>query len=133
MYGGNRTWGTDSIGATAPAPVWYLAEGSTGGGFETWVLVQNPGADVTVDLTFMTSSGTPGRPPGRDHPGRLPHTFKLNDYVTDYNVSTMVTATGGKVICERAMYGAAAPGPPTPSATPGGRFIRGREGRRALG
>jgi hypothetical protein len=42
MYGGNRTWAHDSIGVTAPAPVWYLAEGSTEGGMETWVLVQNP-------------------------------------------------------------------------------------------
>ena len=58
MYDTDRTWGTCSIGATAPAATWYLAEGSTGEGFETWVLVQNPGdTAVTVDLTFMTSTG----------------------------------------------------------------------------
>ena len=45
VYGNNRTWGTDSVGATAPASTWYLAEGSTGGGMETYVLVQNPNAD----------------------------------------------------------------------------------------
>ena len=44
MYDAGRTWGTCSIGAVAPATTWYLAEGSTGEGFETWVLVQNPGA-----------------------------------------------------------------------------------------
>ena len=33
---------------------WYLAEGSTAGGFETWVLVQNPNTDpVTVDLDLQ--------------------------------------------------------------------------------
>ncbi|MBU4489203.1 MAG: hypothetical protein KKE79_01035, partial [Actinobacteria bacterium] len=44
----------DSIGVTEPNKTWYLAEGSTAGGFETWVLVQNPGTETaTVDLTFM--------------------------------------------------------------------------------
>jgi hypothetical protein len=32
-------------------------------------------------------------------------TFYVNDWVTDFNVSTEVDATGGGVICERAMYG----------------------------
>lgn len=31
--------------------------------------------------------------------------FKVNDFVTDYNVSTLVTSQGGDVVCERAMYG----------------------------
>jgi len=42
MYGGGMTWAHDCIGATSPAPVWYLAEGCTAGDFETWILVQNP-------------------------------------------------------------------------------------------
>ena len=41
MYGNNRTWGHDSIGVTSPASTWYLAEGCTAGGTETWVLIQN--------------------------------------------------------------------------------------------
>ena len=32
-------------------------------------------------------------------------TFKANDYVTNYNVSTKVEATDGNVVCERSMYG----------------------------
>ncbi|MEW6554170.1 MAG: hypothetical protein AB1384_07795, partial [Actinomycetota bacterium] len=40
----------DSVGATAPAASWYLAEGSTAGGMETYVLVQNPGdTEARVD------------------------------------------------------------------------------------
>ncbi|NPV60060.1 MAG: hypothetical protein HPY75_10395, partial [Actinobacteria bacterium] len=40
------------------ASTWYLAEGSTDGGMETWVLVQNPNPDpVTLDITLMTESG----------------------------------------------------------------------------
>ena len=85
---------------------WYLAEGSTGGDFETFVLVQNPGAsDVTVDLTFMTSSGEQPGPQDYNIAAGSRHTFKVNDYVTDWDVSTVVTAYGGDVICERAMYG----------------------------
>ena len=36
--------GTGSLGVTQPATTWYLAEGSTGGGSESWILVQNPNA-----------------------------------------------------------------------------------------
>jgi len=37
---------------------WYMAEGSTGGDMQTYVLVQNPtDADVSVNLSFQTDSG----------------------------------------------------------------------------
>ncbi len=105
MYGGERTWATDSIGATTPAATWYLAEGCTDGGMETWVLVQNPGKDdVTVDLTYMTSSGPVAGPQDFVIPAGTRHSFNVAETVTDYNVSTVVQATGG-VVCERAMYG----------------------------
>jgi hypothetical protein len=105
MYGGNRTWAHDSIGVTTPADTWYLAEGCTGGDFETWVLVQNPGdAEVTVDLTFMTSTGPQDGPQDFAIPGNSRTSFNVCNCVTDYNVSTKVEASGN-VICERAMYG----------------------------
>ncbi|MBU4174652.1 MAG: C40 family peptidase [Actinobacteria bacterium] len=50
--------GHDSPGVREPAQNWYLAEGCTARGFDTYVLIGNPGseaADVTV--TFMTDSG----------------------------------------------------------------------------
>ncbi len=106
MYGGNRTWGTDSIGVTAPAPVWYLAEGATAGDFETWVLVQNPNSsDVIVDLNYMTTDGLKPGPQDVDIPGNSRKSFNVGESVTDFNVSTKVEATGGDVICERAVYG----------------------------
>ncbi len=105
MYGGDRTWGTDSAGVTAPAGTWYLAEGSTAGGMETFVLVQNPGPDpVLVDLDFMTPAGEQAGPHGFAIPGNARYTFAINDYLTEWSVSTRVTSTG-PVICERAMYG----------------------------
>ncbi len=104
MYGNGRTWAHDSIGVTDPADTWYLAEGATAGDFETWVLVQNPNATaVTVDVDFMTGAGAVPGPQDVSIPANSRKTFKANDSVTDYNVSTMVTADM-PVICERAMY-----------------------------
>ncbi len=51
-----------SMGVTTPAMTWYLAEGSTTGGFETWIMVQNPGeADANVTVTYISD--------GDQHPG----------------------------------------------------------------
>jgi len=45
---------------------WYLAEGATAGGFDTYVLVQNPNNHaVDVDIKFQTREGEkqgPGTP-----------------------------------------------------------------------
>jgi hypothetical protein len=106
MYDVARTWGHDSIGVTGTAMKWYLPEGATAGGFETFVLIQNPGAtNVTLDLTFNTSTGPQPGPQGFVLAPHSRITFYVNDFVTDFNVSTEVDATGGGVICERAMYG----------------------------
>ncbi len=108
MYGGDRTWAHDSVGATSASAAWFLAEGCTQGGMETWVLVQNPWASpVTVDLTLQTSTGEqkPAGLQGQAIPAGSRRSFRLNDYLTDWNVSTRVSASGGTVICERAVYG----------------------------
>ena len=106
MYGNNRTWAHDSIGATAPAADWYLAEGCTAQGFETWVLVQNPNADkVKVTLTYMTGEGRITGPTAVLPPNSR-MTFNVWDTTgTQQEVSTAVHAIGGGVIAERAMYG----------------------------
>lgn len=50
----------NSIGTTAPAATWYLPEGSSAWGFETWTLVENPNsAEAKVTLTYMTSDAGP--------------------------------------------------------------------------
>ena len=111
MYGDNRTRAHDSIGATMPDPAqeWYLAEGSTAGGMETWLLVQNPyRSPVHVDITFQTGSGEVSPPDlqGVEIPARSRSTFELANWVPDnYEVSTFVEALDGRVVCERAMYG----------------------------
>ena len=104
MYGNGREWGTSATGVTSTSRTWYLAEGCTAGGIETWVLVSNPGsAPVDVDMALQTAQGEVAGP--RDTiPAGTRRTYNLADYVVSYDVSTEVTATGG-VVCERAMYG----------------------------
>ena len=102
--GGDRQWAHDSIGATAPMSEWYLAEGATMPGFETWVLVQNPNKEeATVTLTFYTDKGLVAGPKV-NVPAQSRHSFNVGDYVTTYDVSTKVTSDKG-IVCERAMYG----------------------------
>ncbi len=108
MYGDGRTWAHDSIGVIAPSQEWYLAEGSTDGGMETYILVQNPGdADMHVNIAFQTGEGEvePPELQGATIPAKSRRTFKVNDWVTTYDVSTFVFCPDGGVICERAMYG----------------------------
>ncbi len=109
VYWNDRQGGHDSIGVTGTASTWYLAEGCTLGGFETWVLVENPGTDpVNVSLTLQTGEGlqVPLELQNAAIPARGRRSFKLNDYVETYDVSTTVTTltAGGEVVCERAMY-----------------------------
>jgi 5'-nucleotidase/UDP-sugar diphosphatase len=108
MYGNNRTWAHDSIGVTSPTPAWYLAEGSTDGGMETWVLVQNPQDKAAqVNIKFQTDQGevAPAALQGVTIPAQSRQSFKVNDYVTSYDVSTFIETLDGGIICERAMYG----------------------------
>jgi len=105
MYGGNRKWGTDSIGATAAQKAWFLAEGSTGGSFETWVLVQNPSSTAAnVKLTYMTPNGR-GDGPVAQLPPLSRQTFNVADKVPNqWSVSTRVDSDQ-PVVAERATYG----------------------------
>ncbi len=99
-----RELGHDSIGVVSPSNVWYLPEGATAGSFETWVLVQNPNPDfVNIDMKFQTGGGqTQG--PVDSIPAHSRRSYLVDAWVDTYDVSTMVTSTGGAVVCERAMY-----------------------------
>ncbi|GAC1315282.1 MAG: hypothetical protein NVSMB2_06480 [Chloroflexota bacterium] len=59
MYFDNGQGGHDTVGTAAPGRAWYLAAGASRGGFDTWLLVENPGATpATVKVSFMTDAGT---------------------------------------------------------------------------
>ncbi len=100
---GNRREGHDSIGTTAPATDYYLAEGTTAWGFTTYVLVQNPNDGVaTVTLMYNTASG-----PVSDAPftvaAKSRKTIRLNDLHSGMDLSTHVHADK-PIIAERSMY-----------------------------
>lgn len=91
----------------APASTGYLAEGSTNGPFDTWVLVANPSEKQTVAacLTFFTGTGAvPG--PVVTLPPQTRRSVRVRNYVTDWNVSTIIDGITGTVVAERAMYAA---------------------------
>ena len=103
MYWNGRSDGHASIGSPSPDTRWFLPEGYTGPGFETWVLVQNPGeAPVSVTATFMEPSGaqtirsyTVG--------ARSRFTIPVHQLLPGREVSISLDSTG-PVIVEEAMY-----------------------------
>ncbi len=57
-YGG-MGGGHDALGVAQPSQRWYFAEGYTGGDFDTYLLLQNPGPSaVTATLSFMCGDGS---------------------------------------------------------------------------
>ncbi len=83
---------------------WFLAEGSTGGGFDTWILLQNPqNEEANVEVTFMTREGDLA-PMDVPIGARSRATLRINDYVPDdFHVSTKVKSDV-PIIADRSMY-----------------------------
>lgn len=104
MLWGGRSGGHNSVGVTEPSEAWACAEGSTAGGFETWILVQNPN-DVSgsVELLFLTPEGPIAGPTETIPPGSR-RSFGVGRYVPDaWEVSTFVNASV-PVVVERSVY-----------------------------
>jgi type 1 glutamine amidotransferase len=106
----SQTWagGHDSAGATSLATRWFLAEGATGGFFDTFVLVGNPNpTDASIRVSYLPADGAvvvrPHTVPAR---GRL----TLNvageaPSLAQAVVSTIVESTNDvPVVVERAMW-----------------------------
>ena len=103
MYRNNRREGHDSIGTTAPANDYYLAEGTTAWGFTTYVLVQNPQNTPTdVTVTYMTPTGPVYQTPF-NMPANSRKTIRVNDILPNTDISTRVHGSQ-PIIAERAMY-----------------------------
>ncbi len=96
--------GSSTSASPAPSNDWFLAEGSTGGGFDTWVLVQNPNEDpAVVGIDFVTQDGPAGHL-DLNMPARSRSTLRLSDHVHDqFEVSTFVSADR-PIVVERSMY-----------------------------
>ncbi len=54
-----RDGGHNAMGVGEPSVTWYLPEGYTGGQFDTYILVQNPGGEAaSVEATYMKENGS---------------------------------------------------------------------------
>lgn len=104
MYWDEMASGHCSIGTTSPSSTWYLAEGYTGGTYDTWVLIQNPNStSVTCDVTFYIN-GEDAQTQEISVEGNSRYTIHLDDTLSNHEVSTYVNAGTSQVVCERAMY-----------------------------
>jgi autotransporter-associated beta strand protein len=112
--GNGQLGGTESAGVTAPSTHWFLAEGATGGFFNTFILVSNPNnTPANVSFQYLLDNGDTVT---------VPRTIAANTRSTtniageedvrlkNAAVSTVVTSDV-PVIAERSMYW---PGPPEP-------------------
>lgn len=107
--------GANSIGASRTYPNWFLAEGYTGGSFDTYVLIMNPyDFAQKLTVTFMTPNGVPI---AKEYTigAKSRKTIKVDEVpgLEATDVSTRVFAQpaevasaggGGGVVVERAMY-----------------------------
>jgi hypothetical protein len=91
---------------------WFLAEGSTGDWFDTFVLISNPNASaVNATIRYLTPTGV-----ARTEVRTLPPTSRTTIPVDQLpglgatDVSCSITATGN-IIVERSMYWPGVPGP----------------------
>ena len=96
--------GTVSAGANSPLTHWSFAEGFTGGGFQEYLTISNPGGTAaTLTLTYLladgrTVPGSVGVPPFSRR------TVSVNDAVgPNQSVSTVISSDIG-VVAERPQY-----------------------------
>ena len=109
MYWDNGTGEAchDSIGMASPHTSFYLPDGETSNGTETWTLVQNPNkSEVTVEVHYMTSTGNGNVVVTETIPASSRKTFSMADKLASGKASIMVTSTtkGKKIMVESAMY-----------------------------
>lgn len=100
--------GTNAVGVTATSTIWRFAEGFTGAGFNTFLLIENPTTtDATVDVTFYFEDGTTTVEP-RTVKALARITVWVNAEVRQAQerpFSMTVSSTNGVgVVAERAMY-----------------------------
>ena len=98
----------DSIGLDRPYTNWYLADGQSSEGRETWTLVQNPNSTaVTVEVTYMTPNGTGNVTKTETIAASSRKSFNMADHsgITGRAAIMVKSKTAGKkVMVERAMY-----------------------------
>ncbi|MFH1150039.1 MAG: S8 family serine peptidase [Actinomycetota bacterium] len=97
----------DSIGMAQPHVTFYLPDGETTNGRETYTLVQNPNdGDVAIEIQYLCPNGVGNITVNDTVPGNSRKTFNMLDAGLNGRASVLVRCTteGGKIMVERAMY-----------------------------
>jgi len=107
MYWNGMSGGHCNTGITSTQANWYFAEGSTANGFETYILLQNPGdAQATANINYMTVNGLVNGPQALVLPPQsrvtinVAHTPEVAGAV---EVAAQVQANN-PIVVERAVY-----------------------------
>lgn len=102
--------GTNAMGVTAPAPVWYLPEGITRSGFDTFVLVSNPNTfPVRVRLWPILETGGMLAPKDVDVAAEGRATIWVNHELpvvssSTFSIKVETLTPGAGVVVEHAIY-----------------------------
>ena len=95
----------DSIGVSAPHSVWYLPDGETSRGRETFTLVQNPNnSPATIEVSYLTPTGAGNVVFEDTVPPNSRRTYNMIDKGITGRAGVRVVSKGGKIIVERSMY-----------------------------
>jgi len=111
MFWGDPTPSTevchDSIGTPNAHTAYYLPDGQTSEGRETWTLVQNPNSTaVSVEITYLTPTGTGNATFTDTVPANSRKTYNMAAKIRNSRAAIKVVSktAGKKIIVERAMY-----------------------------
>jgi len=110
MYWNNGTGEAchDSIGMASAHRVFYLPDGQTSEGRETYVTIQNPNnQDVKVEISYLTSTGQGNVVFTVTIPASTRQTYNMVDKGINGRAAIMVRSmtSGKKIMVERPMYG----------------------------
>lgn len=119
---GGTQWASHSGGVTSPSTTWYLAEGTTYGGFQSYIAVQNPNAaPASVTVTY-TVFGAPVNGPSMTVSPYGQSQASISDTLVDYSSIGVVVTSDLPVIAQLTTYWAGAAststmGVPSPATT----------------
>jgi hypothetical protein len=97
----------DSIGLTAPHSSFFLPDGQTSDGRETFTLVANPNdVAVQVEISYLAAGGTGNQSFMLAIPARSRATVNMSSGMQPGRAAIQVTCltTGRKILVERSMY-----------------------------
>ncbi len=103
-YAGAWTGGHDVVGVNGTSTSWYFAEGTTRGGFDEYLCLQNPNSTMASGtIRFMTGAGQVIDLPFSVNPNSRSTVWVNQAVGPEQDVSMQVTSNIG-IIAERPMY-----------------------------